>query len=119
MSAGLFVYGTLKEGGSNFERVRGLVNRVERGCHVSGDLYNAGNYPALVTPGSRQVRGELLVSDSLDELLRITDAIEGDEYKRVLVDVYGPATPVRAWTYCYARDVRALPAIESGEWLPD
>jgi gamma-glutamylcyclotransferase (GGCT)/AIG2-like uncharacterized protein YtfP len=115
--AGLFVYGTLKQGEYNFPRVEQLVERVERGCYVLGELYDLGPYPALLTPGGQEVRGELLVSDSLDELLRVTDAIEGDEYTRVLIEVRGSGPPRQAWTYRYARDVNGLRRIESGEWI--
>lgn len=116
-AAGLFVYGTLKEGGSNFHRVQPVVTESRKGCWVMGDLYNLGPYPALVTPGAARIYGELLQSNALDEMLRITDALEGDEYKRVPVQVYDDAGgEYPAWTYCYAHDTAAFRRIDSGVW---
>ena len=114
---GLFVYGTLKEGYYNYRRVEALITRVSRGWHVVGGLYDLGPYPALDFSGRQTVTGELLESDRLDELLRVTDEIEGDEYERVEVEAIGEdGSRRRAWTYRYAGDTAHLPRLIAGEW---
>lgn len=115
---GLFVYGTLKKGGSNFWRVEKLVTAALRGWTISGQLYNAGSYPGLIVPGDRSIRGEILVSEAFDELLRITDELEGDEYDRVLEKVQnGEGACQFAWVYTYARDVSRLERLDVDEWV--
>ncbi len=116
---GLFVYGTLKRGECNHPQIEPFLRDVIRRCYVFGDLYDAGAYPALVTPGTRKIHGQLLIAHSLAELLRVTDAIEGSEYERVLVEVHQEMTgpPVHlAWVYRSMRDIRAMRCLGSGEW---
>jgi gamma-glutamylcyclotransferase (GGCT)/AIG2-like uncharacterized protein YtfP len=114
---GLFVYGTLKEGYYNFRRVETLVTRISRGWYVLGGLYDLGPYPALDFTGTQKVRGELIESDRLDELLRATDEIEGREYERAAVEVIGEDGSRRqAWTYRYSGGTAHLPRLTSGEW---
>ena len=114
---GLFVYGTLKKGGSNFWRVERFVTVVLPGWSLAGQLYNVGSYPGLIVPGERSIRGEILVSESLDEMLRVTDELEGDEYRRVLAEVQnGEEVSQHAWVYIYGRDISRLERLDIDEW---
>ena len=81
----LFVYGTPQQGHCNFRVVEKLVGRASRGWRVRGTLFDLGRYPGLVLDGGGEVRGELLESGEIGELLRVTDEIEGNEYERVEV----------------------------------
>ena len=114
----LFVYGTLKQGHYNFRVVEKLVGRVSRGWRVRGTLFDMGGYPGLVLDGGGEVRGELLESGQMSELLRITDEIEGDEYERVEVTA-GSEDGVRrrTWTYRYLGDTGSLRRLAGEEWL--
>ena len=115
---GLFVYGTLKHGGSNYWRVEELVREVLPGWMIYGQLYNAGSYPGLVVPGDRKIRGEVLMADSPDELLGVTDELEGDEYRRVLVPVINDDGDGRmVWAYFYNRDFANLERLDIDEWI--
>ena len=118
---GLFVYGTLKQGEPNYRHVEPLIDDVLNDCYIFGELYDLGPYPALLTPGSQKIRGELLISHSLADLLRITDEIEGDQYERVAVEVYREPNAVPmdlAWVYRYSRDTSQLNRLIAGEWRP-
>lgn len=69
----LFVYGTLRPGRSNHQRIARHVLRSQPGS-VRGVLLDLGAYPALV-PGDGIVRGDLLLID--ESGLLFCDAIEG------------------------------------------
>ena len=113
----LFVYGTLKQGHYNFRVVEKLVRRVSRGWLVRGSLVDLGRYPGLVLDGGGDVRGELLESGEIGELLRITDEIEGDEYERVEVTAVSEGGVARrSWTYRYLSDTGGLRRLADGEW---
>lgn len=113
----LFVYGTLKQGHYNYRVVEKLVGRVTGGWRVRGTLFDLGRYPGLVLDGGGEVRGELLESGEIGELLRITDEIEGDEYERVEVTAESEdGVPRRAWTYRYLADTGGLRRLAGGEW---
>jgi gamma-glutamylcyclotransferase (GGCT)/AIG2-like uncharacterized protein YtfP len=78
----LFVYGTLRKGSSNHERLEGA--RFAGACSTASeyDITHSAGYPALV-PGSRAVAGELYDVD--ETLLSRLDAFEGDDYRRATV----------------------------------
>lgn len=83
----VFVYGTLRTGGSNHFRMEASVFLGAGRIH--GKMYRIDWYPALVCGGDTFVKGELyLVSDkdlaALDQFEGITpDAGEPREYHRV------------------------------------
>jgi gamma-glutamylcyclotransferase (GGCT)/AIG2-like uncharacterized protein YtfP len=113
----LFVYGTLKQGHYNYRVVEKLVGRVACGWRVRGTLFDLGRYPGLVLDGGGEVRGELLESVGMGELLRVTDEIEGDEYERVeVMAVSEDGVPRRAWTYRYLGETAGLRRLAGGEW---
>ena len=105
----VFVYGTLKQGQSNYGVIEELVVAVQDG-YIRAALYDLGPYPAVL-PGESLVYGQLLTFRDLPEALRRMDALE---------DYYGEADPrneyvrvvTTAWTlhghphpcYCYMYD---------------
>jgi gamma-glutamylcyclotransferase (GGCT)/AIG2-like uncharacterized protein YtfP len=106
-----FVYGTLKRGECREQRWPRSPIVVEE-AWVLGELYNAGNYPALL-PGTDKVRGELwsFSQAEFDAIVEVLDGIEeyrpGDPhnlYTREVIDcetMSGRRTV--AHTYQYAR----------------
>jgi gamma-glutamylaminecyclotransferase len=116
----LFVYGTLKLGGSNHPRLADQL-LVGPARTVPGfTLYSLGEYPGLVSASDDDfgVNGELWAVD--DASLARLDAFEGvDEglYARVPAPLHSwpptvsDANARRAWMYLYLRDVHGLPRI--------
>ena len=62
--------------------------------YVLGDLETKGwgaeyGFPGIrLNPKGRQVNGSLFLSDDIADILRLLDALEGQEYQRVITDVY-------------------------------
>jgi gamma-glutamylcyclotransferase (GGCT)/AIG2-like uncharacterized protein YtfP len=113
----VFVYGTLRRGGSNHYRMDG-AEFVTAGT-VRGRLYQIDWYPGLILEGNvDQIVGEIYqVSPSvLDEL----DSFEGPEYRRVRVDVAcagDHGSPLSAWVWEWLGPVDEVRRIKSGDWL--
>lgn len=93
----MFVYGTLRRGGSNDITRLQPPARYLGPARVAGVLYHFGAYPDMILGGGDRVQGEVhAVEPALEALL---DAIEGlgtatvDEYakREVTVDVQGQA----------------------------
>jgi gamma-glutamylcyclotransferase (GGCT)/AIG2-like uncharacterized protein YtfP len=90
----LFVYGTLRRGGSAARLLRGAEFLSE--ASISGAVIFRSGYPGLV-PGDSQVAGELFqVHDAL--WLRL-DEYEGPGYVRRLSEVQTGHKTVSAWVY--------------------
>jgi len=110
----LFVYGTLKKGGSRHQplsRQRFLGNRRTRPRYA---LYHMGNYPAMVEaePGD-VIEGELYEVEA--RLLDWLDTIEGvpDWFELGQVELENGEV---AWAYFYRQDTGGCPRIPSGRW---
>lgn len=111
----MFVYGTLRAGGSNHHLMR-TANLVMKNVCLSGYImYDFGPYP-FVTPckdESRFIVGEIYEIPS--NLLAVLDALEGIEeglYERIFEPRIG------AWLYISGRNApRNLPEIASGDWF--
>src|SRR5690349_20067775 len=75
--AAFFVYGTLKQGQSNYPLVAAAV-RAAIPATIRGRLYDVGPFPALAA-GDEAVRGEVLMVEpaELPRLLTVLDALEG------------------------------------------
>jgi gamma-glutamylaminecyclotransferase len=102
----IFVYGTLKRGGSNHAFIAGQEFVGEATTSPGFVLYELEGYPGMVADESAaiSVRGELWSVD--DFCLRELDALEGlDEglYRRVPIRLAPPHG--LADTYIYARDI--------------
>jgi gamma-glutamylcyclotransferase (GGCT)/AIG2-like uncharacterized protein YtfP len=111
----VFVYGTLRRGGSNHFRMDG-AGFVAAGT-VRGRLYQIDWYPGLVLDESAgDVLGEVYqVSDALLEKL---DEFEGAEYRRSQTQVRlpdGESVRVRVWEWLGPVDETRR--ITGGDWL--
>ncbi len=113
----VFVYGTLRGGGSNAWRLAAGVCLGP--ATVAGRLYRVSWYPALVCdPDGGPVVGELWAVP--DTLLPALDAFEGPEYRRMRVPVdCADAVTREAWLWEWAAAADGLAIIASGDWLAD
>lgn len=124
--AGLFVYGTLRQGG---ERHSALTRHGASGgetAWTAGTLLDLGPYPGLVADHPQgSVAGELYLAPDPDALFAELDAIEtfrgfgvpGSLYRRAVVRVRRPGVDsTLAWTYVYAGSRHGTSVIASGDW---
>ncbi|MDB6078944.1 MAG: hypothetical protein JWO82_2691 [Akkermansiaceae bacterium] len=119
----MFVYGTLRRGGSNAFRMDGST--FHGSGTVAGRLYRISWYPGLVLDSeASRVTGD--VFEATDEQLTVLDEfeglaageIEGSEYRRVRATVLlenGDA--IEAWVYEWKGSVSEAYAIPDGDWL--
>ena len=114
----VFVYGTLRRGGSRAMSTLFPNSKFIADAKVSGSLYDLGAYPGLIlTESNSSVIGEVYEVD--DEVLNKLDDIEASSYysrKQVEVSIgtYGRA----CWTYEPDPDSYSLPTlITSGDWI--
>jgi len=119
----VFVYGTLRRGGSNSFRMDG-ANFVASG-KVAGRLYAISWYPGLVLEqGPEGVEGDIFrvrpeQLAALDEFEGISaNEIQGAEYRRVKTEVTtGNDEVIVAWAYEWIGPVDDAKRIFSGDWL--
>ncbi len=118
----VFVYGTLRKGGSNHFRMAGA--EFAGSGKISGKMVRIDWYPALVPGADSFVRGELyLVSDetlgALDRFEGITpDATEPREYRRVKVPVFLESGETNdAWVWEWIGSLENVEPIEGEDWL--
>jgi len=112
----IFVYGTLKRGGSNHLFLRGQKFLGDVRTAPGFTLYSLGEYPGMVrSPGDAEgVTGELWTVD--DGCLAELDRLEGlDEglYERIDVLLAPNHLAGSAQTYLYLRQIDGLDAIGS------
>jgi gamma-glutamylcyclotransferase (GGCT)/AIG2-like uncharacterized protein YtfP len=114
----LFVYGTLQRSEQMDAVIAGASDwRYAGAATVAGELYDAGDYPALLLNrrSASRVRGRLVELDDAAAALQRLDDYEGVREglyvrRRCLVQV--PDGDKRfAWVYQYARPVNGLPRI--------
>jgi gamma-glutamylcyclotransferase (GGCT)/AIG2-like uncharacterized protein YtfP len=118
----VFVYGTLRRGGSNAFRMDGA--EFVGPATVGGVLYRISWYPGLVLDGEGSVTGEVYRVGP--ELLRALDEfeglaageIEGSEYRRVKVEaLLGDEDGLEVWVYEWKGTFNEDERIQSGDWL--
>lgn len=118
----VFVYGTLRRGGSNAFRMDGA--EWVGPATVGGALYRISWYPGLVLDDEGRVTGEVYRVGP--ELLRALDEfeglaageIEGSEYRRVKVEaLLGEGEELEAWVYEWKGAFDEDERIQSGDWL--
>ena len=113
----VFVYGTLRRGGSNEFRMA-QARFVANGA-VRGRLYRIDWYPGFVADEF----GDIVVGEVYEanaETLAALDEFEGSEYRRVkvAVEVSGEGgSKVQAWIWEWLGDASESQRIASGDWL--
>jgi gamma-glutamylcyclotransferase (GGCT)/AIG2-like uncharacterized protein YtfP len=113
MKETVFVYGTLRKGGSNHHRMAGAL-KLGAGT-VRGRLFHVDWYPGIILDhAGNEIHGEVYVVDA--ETLAALDEFEGDAYARVRVEVAGTAAH-DAWIWEYRMPVEGLREITSGDWF--
>ena len=118
----VFVYGTLRQGGSNDITRLQPAARFIGAARVAGVLYHLGHYPGMTLGGAQWVQGEVYaIEPALEAVLDdIEDlgATPTDEYikREVMVDVAGHATACLVYEI-NPRYVVAAKQIQHGDWL--
>jgi gamma-glutamylcyclotransferase (GGCT)/AIG2-like uncharacterized protein YtfP len=118
----VFVYGTLRRGGSNHFRMDGA--EFVGGGVIAGTIFKIDWYPALVLGGERSVKGELYrVSAGQLRALDVFEGIvpgegESREYRRVKVEVtLDSGETESAWVWEWIGDLTSAVALDTGDWL--
>ena len=101
----LLVYGTLKRGFSNHNRIFSGYDIKITPAWTYGELYDLGYFPAL-TEGDHKVYGELVEFDD-DKLLEELDRLEGflqedskaNFYDRIERSIHCENGELKAWVY--------------------
>ncbi len=118
----VFVYGTLRRGGSNAFRMDGA--EFVGPATVRGALYRISWYPGLVLKDEVRVTGEVYRVGP--ELLRALDEfeglaageIEGSEYRRVRVEaLLADEEELEVWVYEWKGAFNDDERMQSGDWL--
>ena len=118
----VFVYGTLRRGGSNHFRMSG-ADFMADGL-VRGKIYHIDWYPGLVLGDEGDVRGEVYSVDAgqlleLDEFEGISAGeIEGNQYRRVKTVVHkSDGHTLGAWVWEWLGPVDDARWVAAGDWL--
>ena len=111
----VFVYGTLRRGGSNHFRMDGCT--FVASASVAARLYRIDWYPGLLLDSSANpVLGDVFLVPPcrMEEL----DAFEGPEYQRVPTRVIlDDGTSADAWLWEWLGPVDESRRIDDGDWL--
>jgi gamma-glutamylcyclotransferase (GGCT)/AIG2-like uncharacterized protein YtfP len=119
----VFVYGTLRPGGSNHWRMDG-AEFIASG-HVMGEMYRIDWYPGVVLGGSGRVVGQVFAVGPeqlarLDEFEGVSAAeVAGSEYRRVKTAVLTDGNELQAWIWEWIGPVDERIKVESGDWLAE
>ena len=115
----VFVYGTLKRGGSNHSFMEGQVFLGETRTVPGYRLYEVADYPGMVheKADQRGVLGEVWAVDvhtlaQLDEL----EGIDEKLYRRETVALLAPFAEQTVQTYIYLRNIRGRRPLVDGNW---
>lgn len=119
----VFVYGTLRRGGSNDITLMHPAPRWLGSTRVAGQLFHLGAYPGMLLGGAGDVLGEVYaISHALEEQLDVIEGLGGpdphDEYVRREIDVTLPAGVLRCLVYeINLRRLADAPQIAHGDWI--
>jgi gamma-glutamylcyclotransferase (GGCT)/AIG2-like uncharacterized protein YtfP len=121
----VFVYGTLRRGGSNHFRLAG-AEFISAGT-ITGRMYRIDWYPGLVLdPAGGEIHGEIYAVSP--ELLAALDCfeglstgeIQGSEYRRVLTTVVQRNSQTQeAWVWEWLGLTNESQQIHDGDWLKE
>ena len=110
----VFVYGTLRKGGSQHIRMA-RAEALGSGT-ISGVIYRMSWYPALICGGEERVRGELYLVSEQD--IQALDEFEGESYRRIQVSVrLDTGEEQLAWVWEWTADLVERLPIAGGDWL--
>lgn len=123
----VFVYGTLRQGECNYNRLLAdVATEVQPAFLADAEMYSGPGFPYVVR-GNGNVVGEVISFDDYDETLQRLDWLEGfrgegmnNHYDRVLVTVTTEAgVSIEAWTYFAGRrfDSELRGRVQTGDWL--
>ncbi|CAN7311850.1 gamma-glutamylcyclotransferase [Acidovorax sp. LjRoot118] len=118
----VFVYGTLRKGGSNdITRLRPAPRFVGM-ARLAGTLYHLGAYPGLLLGGAVDVVGEVYaIEPALEQRLDGIEEIHGrsdDEYFKRELTLPVDGRPVDCLVYeINPGRVTSAARIESGDWM--
>ena len=118
----VFVYGTLRSGGSNdIARFSPAARRVADAV-IAGTLYDLGAYPGAVLGGEGRVIGEIYrISAALEARLDLLEEVKPDgsgEYIKRELRVEAGSVPLSCLVYeIHPGRIAGRPVIESGDWL--
>lgn len=118
----VFVYGTLRKGGSNDHYLNEAVC-VEQKCFTEGQLYDTGcGYPALIVEKGKWVTGELyeVTPDELNRLDRLEDYEENGSnnlYDRIIAKIRTLNGEVEALLYIMKKKEMHFLPISENDWL--
>jgi gamma-glutamylcyclotransferase (GGCT)/AIG2-like uncharacterized protein YtfP len=119
----VFVYGTLRRGGSNHFRMAG-AEFVAAGT-ITGRMYRIDWYPGLVLDDAGdEIHGDLYavgpeLLDAVDRFEGLSAGeIEGSEYRRVQTSVVQQDSQVRlAWVWEWCGITEESQRLADGDWL--
>lgn len=113
----VFVYGTLRNGGSNHFRMDGAI--FVMAAHVRGRLYGIDWYPGLILDeAGDKVIGE--VYTVTPEILRQLDVFEGSSYRRTIAELCQTSAVQSlqaAWLWEWLGPVDEFQRISNGDWF--
>ncbi|MEJ8853744.1 gamma-glutamylcyclotransferase family protein [Variovorax robiniae] len=118
----VFVYGTLRAGGSNdIARYHPRPQRVGDGV-IAGTLYDLGPYPGAVLGGEGRIVGEVYrVTQDVEVELDLLEGVMADgsgEYLKRELDVMVGAARLRCLVYeIHPSRIEGRRSIDSGDWL--
>jgi len=121
----VFVYGTLKKGFSNHDRIFAGYDIKITPAWTYGELYDLGHFPAM-TEGNNKVNGELIEFED-PGILRKIDRLEGyrgeeasfNFYERREIQVFTKREGQTVWAYFLNKSKLAnidVVTISSGVW---
>lgn len=115
----IFVYGTLKRGGTNHEWMHGQRFIADATTTPDFLLFDLGGYPGLVrvASGGQSILGEIWEVDApgvlrLDEL----EEVEGGEYVRETIPLLAPHQNWQVEGYRYSRPIRTNQQPMGNHW---
>lgn len=126
----IFVYGTLREGMHNFNRVlKGRTDKITPAVIKGYDMLNLGSYPGIIS-GTNEITGELMDIKSTMYLqtLQLLDKLEGYDpsqkgkspyHREIQKIVLEDGKVIDAYVYVYNKKlgISGFEFVDSGDWV--